>query len=86
VNGWSAEEAIEEMEWKVDAATARLTALEKREADLSQRLGRLQESTITLVGWLTQVPGCFGQQDYDAFKRLLASSALGGSNQETDNE
>jgi hypothetical protein len=38
---------------------------------LSERVERLENVVLTLTGWLCQVPGCLGQQDWRRMLELL---------------
>lgn len=44
----------------------------RRELDAQkERADRLERGLLTLTGWLTQVPGCLGQHEYEPIRKIV---------------
>jgi hypothetical protein len=38
---------------------------------LTERTERLERGLLTLTAWLTQVPGCLGQHEYERLRKIV---------------
>ena len=51
---------------------------EQRIADLEEHVERLEQGILTLTAWLTQVPGCLGQHEYEPLRKIVQGEQAQG--------